>query len=432
MVPSDDGSGLQRQRRRAAGRCLACGASRGYADAAVDNDPELLEEVDDAQAAEIASEYDSIEETYYESDVEDREALEQEDDPSLVLFDKSQRDLVTSVVDYNLGTLADLISRKKIDLSPRYQRRFRWDKPRQSRLIESFLMNVPIPPIFLNEDRYGTYAVIDGKQRLFAIQEFLRGRLQIQGLKVFDDINGQSIDDIPTRLRDIIETRATLRAVIILPQSQSAVKFEVFKRLNTGGVKLNPQEIRNSTWPGPLNNLVLRLSTAQEFHALLHIADRNRSAIYREMRDAEFVLRYFTFRDTWDSFTGGMSRLLDGFMADHQHMAQGDLKTAEKDFRDTLEAVEAGFGDHAFQRWLPARQIWRRQVLAALFDAEMFACRGMDPALLRQHRPTIENGLKRLFENDHFRESIDAATNTPRLFRTRITMMRSLLEQTLP
>jgi hypothetical protein len=388
-------------------------------------------EMDAETASDVASEFDPVEGEYYESDVEDHRALEEEDDPALVLFDKSQRDLVTSVVDYNLGTLADLVSRKKIDLSPRYQRRFRWDAARQSRLIESFLMNVPIPPIFLNEDQYGTYAVIDGKQRLFAIQEFLRGRLKLKGLKVFDDINNRSIDDLPTRLRDIVETRATLRAVIILPQSQPAVKFEVFKRLNTGGVKLNPQEIRNSTWPGPLNNLILRLSVDPDFHGLLQIKDRNKSAIYREMRDAEFVVRYFTFRDTWETFTGGMMRLMDEFMAEYQHLGKSQLDAANEDFRNTIRNVDAAFGDHAFHRWVPASGTWRRQVIAALFDAEMFACRGMDAQALTAARPRIEHGLKKLFGDNEFRESIDAATNTPRLFRRRITTMRNLLEQAL-
>jgi Protein of unknown function DUF262 len=383
------------------------------------------------EAAQIASEYDPVEAELYEDDAEDAQTLDSDDDPALVLFDKQQRDLVTSVVDYNLGTLSDLVSRQKIDLSPKYQRRFRWDRRRQSKLIESFMMNVPVPPIFLNEDRYGTYAVIDGKQRLFAIREFLRGRLKLQGLQVFDDINGQSIDDLPSRLRDILETRATLRAVIILPQSQPAVKYEVFKRLNTGGVRLNPQEIRNSSWPGPLNNMILELSELKEFHALLSITDPAKSALYREMRDAEFVLRYLTFRDTWDSFRGGMMRRMDDFMSENQHMGSKQLDSARRDFRATLEAVEAGFGEHAFQRWVPSRRLWRRQVLASLYDAEMFASRGRDPERLRARRDAIEAGLKRLFSNDEFRSAIDAATNTPRLFQTRTAMMREMVDSAI-
>jgi hypothetical protein len=84
-------------------------------------------------------------------------------------WEAKQRELVTSVVDYNLGTLAQLVQDGTIDVSPKYQRRFRWDNERQSKLIESFLMNVPVPPIFLNEDQYGQYSVIDGKQRLIDI-----------------------------------------------------------------------------------------------------------------------------------------------------------------------------------------------------------------------------------------------------------------------
>jgi len=190
-------------------------------------------------------------------DIEESEEILNSHEPdSIEFWEKKQRELITSVVDYNLATLSDLVTTDVINLSPRYQRRFRWDQTRQSRLIESFLMNVPIPPIFLNEDAYGTYSVIDGKQRLITVTEFMRGRLVLQGLEVFSDINGLSFDRLPRTLRQVLRTRPTLRAIIILRQSDQDIKFEVFQRLNTGGVRLNPQEIRNSSYPGPLNNLL--------------------------------------------------------------------------------------------------------------------------------------------------------------------------------
>jgi hypothetical protein len=390
-----------------------------------------LDQIGNEAAAEVAEDFDEVEDQLYTDDAEDARSLEERDDPALARFDKSQRDLVTSVVDYNLGSLAELVNKEKIDLAPRYQRRYRWDAKRQSKLIESFLMNVPIPPIFLNEDRYGTYAVIDGKQRIFAIREFIRGRLKLRGLEVFEEVNGKTIDSMPSRLRDILETRANIRAIIILPQSQSAVKFEVFKRLNTGGVRLNPQEIRNSSYPGPLNNLILDLSVRPEFHALLSIKDKDRSAIYREMRDAEFALRFFTFRETWDSFSGGMMRHMDEFMLENQRVEGRPLAMLREDFEQTLEAVEAAFGDHAFQRWVPDKASWRQQVLASLFDAEMFAARGKDPEQLRAKRGGIEKKLKELFSNAEFREAIDAATNTPALFKRRISMMSDLLNEAI-
>src|SRR5205823_3038398 len=103
--------------------------------------------------------------------------------------------------------------------------------------------------------------------------------------------------------------------------SDEDVKFEVFRRLNTGGVSLNPQEVRNSAFPGTLNDLVLELSTNRKFHNLLGIKNPKKSAIYQEMRDAEFVLRYFTFKDTWQDFRGSVKRLMDQYIARNQHMA---------------------------------------------------------------------------------------------------------------
>lgn len=98
----------------------------------------------------------------YRRDLEDTaEFLDEQGEGEPVEFwESKQRELLTSVVDYNLGTLSDLVSQQVIDLSPTYQRRFRWRPERQSKLIESFLMNVPVPPIFLNEDEYGRYSVI--------------------------------------------------------------------------------------------------------------------------------------------------------------------------------------------------------------------------------------------------------------------------------
>ena len=212
----------------------------------------------------------------YRQDFE--EANDFEETP-INFWEKKQRELLTSVVDYNLSTLSGLIDSKDIDLSPTYQRRFRWDNVRQSRLIESFLMNVPVPPVFLNEDKYGQYSVIDGKQRLTAIHAFLKGRLVLSGLEVFSDINGLNFDQLPSPLQTVIRTRPTVRSVIILRQSDEDVKFEVFNRLNTGGAHLNAQEIRNSTHPGVLNTRILELSVNKKFHKLLGVKIKEKSAL---------------------------------------------------------------------------------------------------------------------------------------------------------
>ncbi|HOO53802.1 MAG TPA: DUF262 domain-containing protein [Methanothrix sp.] len=347
-------------------------------------------------------------------------------------WEKKQRELVTSVVDYNLKSLTELVTSRQIDLSPAYQRRSRWNNNKKSKLIESFLMNVPVPPIFLNEDKYGQYSVIDGKQRLIAISDFLRGRLVLEGLEIFSDINGMSFDDLPHPLQNVIKMRPTLRAIIILRQSDEDIKFEVFQRLNTGGVSLNPQEIRNSTYPGPLNDLILELSENNKFHQLLGVGkNKENSAIYKEMKDAEFVLRYFTFKDDWREFSGGIKRNMNRYMALNQKMSDNHLKEAKIDFLRTIEAVEAAFGNHAFRRWMPEKNQWRGQILAALFDAEMFACRGLPAEDLQPRQEEIVEKMKALFGDQRFRKSIDAATNAPNSFRERITIVKEMLDQTI-
>jgi len=233
--------------------------------------------------------------------------------------------------------------------------------------------------------------------------------------------------ELPPRLQSVLRTRPTLRAIIILRQSDQDVKFEVFQRLNTGGVRLNPQEIRNSTYPGPLNDLLLDLSIDKRFHSLLGIKNRSKSAIYQEMRDAEFVLRFFTFRDVWNSFKGGsMKRLMDNYMADHQRMKGENLLGLRASFLNAIECVRVCFGEHAFRRWEPEKKRWRKQVIASLYDAEMFGCMGLRPDYVMQHQKDIIAGLKDLFRDEEFTKAIGAATNNVGNFRTRIRKIKGL------
>lgn len=357
----------------------------------------------------------------------DAEANEIEDavEEPLLFWENKQRELVTSVVDYNLSTLTDLINDKNIDLSPKYQRRNRWDDTRKSVLIESFLINVPVPPVFLNEDNYGEYSIIDGKQRLTAIHDFLTGSLRLRGLTVFSEINDKKFHELPSKLQSVVKTRPTLRAVIILRQSDEDVKFEVFRRLNTGGVRLNAQEVRNSVNTGPFNDLLLDLSESKEFHRLLGVKRKSESKIYQEMGDVELVLRYFAFRDYWQDFEGGITRRLDKFMADNRHMPENERREAGADFMKTLAAVDAVWGENAFRRWTPERGKWRNQILASLYDAQMIGSRGAELEKVKAKRDAILTRFQQLFENEEFQKSINASV--PEYFKLRIQTVKDII-----
>jgi hypothetical protein len=280
------------------------------------------------------------------------------------------------------------------------------------------------------EDEYGQYSVIDGKQRLSAVTSFLSNHLVLEGLRIFSNINGNKFNDLPSKFRSIIRTRPTLRAIIILRQSDSDLKNEVFHRLNTGGEHLNPQEIRNNAYHGALNNLIMELSESRIFHNALGIKNKYRSAIYQEMRDAEFVLRFFTFKDDWEVFTGGVRRRMDSFMSANRNPDNGTLSALRQTFLDTPGVVTTVFGDHAFHRWMPERRVWRNQVLAALYDAQMFSCQYYTQDQLSPYAGETVTAFKKLFADDGFRRSIDAATNTPSYFKDRIRQLRQLVVET--
>lgn len=361
----------------------------------------------------------------------DSDDLDFDEVDTVHFWEKKQRELLTNVVDYNLSSLADLVGRRAISVSPKYQRRMRWDAGRKSKLIESFLMNVPVPPVFLNEDSYGKFSVIDGKQRLTAVSDFMRGRLRLEGLNVFHELNGKTFDDLPEQFQEVIRTRPTMRAVIVLRQSDDDVKFEVFRRLNTGGVRLNAQEIRNSVYPGPLNDKILELSELPLFHQLLGITDKSSSKIHQEMRDCEFVVRYFALMNSWMIYEGGMSRTLDVFMSKHQTASEDFVRSCEVRFVATLANVEAVFGRRAFRRWLPEKNDWRNQALAALFDAQMFTLQGRDREKLAERRDGIVADFKALFSDLAFRRSIDAATNTPSFLLGRVQAFKAVVDTAL-
>jgi hypothetical protein len=360
---------------------------------------------------------------------ESEEDLESDVGQSVKFWEKKQKELITSTVDYNLSSLADLINAGRIRLAPKYQRRLRWTEQKQSALIESFLMNVPVPPIYLNEDEYGTYSVIDGKQRLSSIQRLFSDELRLTGLSVFSDINQKTHSQLPRELRTILATRPTIRAVIILRQSDRDIKNEVFHRLNTGGTALNAQEIRNNAFAGPLNDLIMELAESARFHGLLNIKKKETSKIYQEMRDAELVLRFFAFRNDWRTFNGGMKLWMDGFMSDHRGEKPKILENWRREFEKTLQVVETCFGSTPFRRWEPAKKSWRKQTLAALYDAQMFACREFGVSDFAGKHERIDRDFKKLFADTEFRRSIDAATNTPSFFKYRIERVLGVLEK---
>lgn len=343
-------------------------------------------------------------------------------------FQKAQDSLVLQSADLSLETVAEMIAKKAIEIDPKYQRRERWSREKQSALIESFILNVPIPPIYLAEDDYGNYSVIDGKQRLTAIFLFMKKKLKLQSLENFKEMEGATFEELPSSIQNALNIRPYVRVVTLLKQSDPNIKYEVFTRLNTGGEPLIPQEIRNVAYRGHVNDLIYSLAKNDFLKKQLKIKD-NRSKPYRTMMDAEYVLRFFTLRERWKEFSGNMRISMDVFMKEHRHEDRDFVDNLHKQFDTSIQCCKAVWGDNAFKRYTNGQ--WRNLVLAGMYDAQMLGVSLLSNAerkrAVQNKKKIIAKTVDLLKKDDQFETSVRQFTSNPERVRYRIeTMFKAL------
>lgn len=343
-------------------------------------------------------------------------------------FKKAQDALVVQASDLSLASIASMVQSGAIDVQPVFQRRERWDVRKQSALIESFLLNIPVPPVYLAEEEFGKYTVIDGQQRITAISSYIENRFPLTGLSRFDELTGLRFNQLPPELRNSLTVRPYMRAITILRQSESTTKYEVFHRLNSGGQPLNAQEIRNVLFRGPLNDLVVALSGEEALRRQLKIKD-NRSPAYRNMDDVEYVVRFLTLHESWRGFSGSLRDSMDSFMARHVAPEPTELGSFRTSFKRSLNGCVSIWEENAFKR--PDGEGWRNQTLAGMYDAQMIALAEISDSQLSsaiRSKKAIVQGTRDLFEDQEFEAAVRTGTNTPSRIFYRVTAMIELMQ----
>ncbi len=353
------------------------------------------------------------------------------EDKIIEKFLKGQNQLVFQSSDLSLGSIAEMVASAAIDINPKYQRRERWDVVKQSALIESFLLNIPVPPIFLAEDEYGRYSVIDGKQRITAISKFINEGLKLKDLERFKELEGYNFNLLPKPLNNALKIRPYIRVITLLKQSAPQLKYEVFTRLNTGGESLLPQEIRNVAFMGPLNDLIFELANNEFLRQQLKITNDN-SKPYKEMLDAEYVLRFFTLRDMWNHFPGAMKDAMDMFMEKYQNCGVEKINSLRNIFVDSLEICEAIWGDDSFKR--PDGDVYRNQILQGLYDVQLvpFSFFQDQKALILSKKQKIRDSFSEALLTDNvFQEAIRQFTSNPVRVQYRISKMIEVIKNAI-
>ncbi|MCS8504517.1 DUF262 domain-containing protein [Pseudomonas aeruginosa] len=333
----------------------------------------------------------------------------------------------TDSFDMTFGEIANLHVNKELVIQPEYQRLFRWSTQQKSHLIESILLELPVPQIFVIENPDGVLELIDGLQRVSTILQFMEPDsiglepLVLDGCSLIPGLNGVSFSSLPLSLRLRLK-RSPIRVVVIKKQSKGFLRYEMFKRLNTGGSNLEPQEIRNCSArmvgePGiNFYNFLVRLSESDDFAACaeyLAQPDKDKKAA------EELVLRFFAVKNYIDGFKGSVRDWLDNYMEEILLEALPfDYEKEEVAFIQTLALIRSKLGDTAFLRYrgdspvgsLPPAYF---EAIAMAFYFEFDHVKDKAPDVLR-------HAVSELIQGEEFRSVTGPGANSREKMKARI------------
>lgn len=346
--------------------------------------------------------------------------------------------------DYLLPQVIDFIVKNKwVNLRPEYQRRLVWDSYKKSRYLESLLLNIPTPPIFLFETELNKYEVMDGQQRLNAIAEFYDGRLALHGLERWSELNGYTYSELP-KIIQVNFDRRRISALVLQAEGilrdeskKNLVRREVFERLNTGGMSLNTQEIRNCVYSGNFANMLVEISESINFRQawdipyptkLLHgkklQAELLKNKLYSRMLDCEIVLRFFALR-TKANIKGSVKGILDKCMEQNSKATPTEIKSMVKRFDDVLSLSREIFGSDTFK----IEDDGKKELSKPLYDAVMVAVDRQFENRIRllEEKSKIVTKLNQKIKNEAFYELIVGRANTAESVRQRLDQIEKIL-----
>ncbi len=314
--------------------------------------------------------------------------------------------------DITIQQILSMVAQHQIDVAPTYQRRFRWDAPRQSQLVESIFLGIPVPNLFMATNSNGTWEVVDGVQRLSTIVHFAgdaktRTALGIsQPLTIVDLEKLTGINDLTyAMLPPSIQTQFMLRPLKVTTLSDKSdlkVRFDLFERLNTGGVKLTDQEIRGCIYRGQFNEFLERMAATKDFKKVVVLKDSMEDDGTRE----EFVLRFFAFLNRYKKFEHSVVDFLNDYMADASKSF--DYTNGEKVFLDTFSQLARLF----------PKGISRR---TRLTPVNLFEAIAVGAAIALRTRPKLSNrGVMSWMDSDELRKMTTGGTNNKTMVVGRI------------
>jgi hypothetical protein len=355
------------------------------------------------------------------ADDDDDLLLGEADQSEDVVFPPPERKITTTAYDLSVNTLVEQWDDDLLIIPP-IQREYVWDNGKASRLIESLLLNIPIPVLYFQETEDAKYEIIDGHQRVKSVVRYIKNEFGLSGLRILDEYKRKRFHQLPEREQRFLRSRV-MRAIIITQDSHPTMKIEVFGRLNTGGIALNSQELRNALFQGTLNDLLGELQSNSSFRTCIGTKQPR-----KRMVDQELVLRYLALRERIDTYRPPLIQFLHKFMRDNRNATSRTISSLRESFESTVELVGKALGGLAFRPITADGEPLEAPVNRALFDAQMLAFSWANPnGTLPKKR--IIRATAKLYEDEDFLDAIRRATGDRARLLTRLHRYGEALEE---
>lgn len=308
-------------------------------------------------------------------------------------------------------------------MDPDFQRDFIWKEAQQSKLIESVILRIPLPVLYLAEDDQGKMVVVDGLQRLSTFRRFLDDELVLRQLDR-TDLNGKRFSDLSSKLQNRVED-CDLILYTIDSKVPIQAKLDIFDRVNSG-VPLSRQQMRNCLLMGPGTKFLKLESQSDLFRQAT-----GRSLKSEMMRDREFVNRFCAFRLlNLKDYRGDMDEYLERALRNMNEMTNHQLQRLSTAFHTGLHNNFSVFGRHAFRRHMPGQE--RRSVLnASLWDVLSTGLAFFSKEQVAENKQRLQDGFYALLADEDFEVSITYATNDAKQVLHRFAATRAMLEEAL-
>lgn len=327
-------------------------------------------------------------------------------------------------------TVSEIVRRieaGRYSMNPDFQREFVWPPDKQSKLIESCVMRIPLPVLYVAEGEDGKITVVDGLQRLSTFQVFLANKLRLVGFGTGHPLEGKRYDDLPVSLRERIEdTQLTL--YILDKNAPEAARLDIFDRVNSG-IPLSRQQMRNALYNGSATRWLAAMADHPEF-----LSATGGTLSRSTMRDREAINRFAAFHVLgWESYSGDMDEFLAKSLSAINRFDPKRLDTLTADFVAAMARNKGLFGRHAFRKSLVELEKYanRSVINISMFDTFSFYFARLDGDRFLGAEVELKAAIRSLMRDPIFVHSVTYSTNSTVQVKTRFGMMAKIVEHWL-